>query len=134
MTENPTGEGPTVVMVPIPEGQGETKNPAETVFEEILKSQGGGGPVRIAVRGGAMGVLQWTGELGKGEVLFIDGTTASEGVVKGSLPGVPVVIEVDRREIAIIEAPSAQNHWSRLAVSPLNGSQTKIMVVWRMAQ
>jgi hypothetical protein len=134
MTENPTGEGPAVVMVPIPGGQGETKDPAESVFEEILKSKGGSGPVTITTRGSAMGVLQWTGELGKGEVLFIDGPIASQGVLKGSLPGVPVGIEVDRQEFAVIEAPSAQNHWTRLAVSPLNRSQTKLKILWRAAQ
>jgi hypothetical protein len=68
---------------------------------------------------GATITIVWRGQLDPGAELRIDGDKASIGEISRGLPGEPVQIEVSPNVLEILEAPSAENNWSKLRL--LNG-------------
>jgi serine/threonine protein kinase len=75
------------------------------------------------------GRIVWTGELDVGQELDL---SAKSAAISGSLPGVPVTIEVHPSSLTIIAAPSAANQWRRLVVRNEGRKQVAIMVNWAL--
>lgn len=77
------------------------------------------------------GLLIWTGALKKGEVVTIEGDRASTGMLRGALPGVPVMIETEFRGIGFTEMPGPSNGWKRLAFRSLRDQNVVVTLRWR---
>jgi hypothetical protein len=78
-------------------------------------------------------VIIWSGKLERNGTIVIEGESASTGSVRGALPGVPVLIEVEpQNEIGIAEAPSPSNGWKRLALRSRNNRNNIVVTIrWR---
>ncbi len=81
--------------------------------------------------GPASGILIWSGPLRKNGVITIDGNTASVGRVQGELPGVPVRIETDFRDVGFSESPSRSNGWKRFSMRGKMNGNVVITLRWR---
>lgn len=73
------------------------------------------------------GRLIWTGDLDAGQQL--DMTAAASGTT-GSLPGVPVNIEVHPPSIHVVVAPGPDNGWKKLVVRNDGSKRVAIIVEW----
>ena len=85
------------------------------------------------------GVIVWSGTLeGANEkvdrVLEIRGSTASFGDLRGALPGRPVTISVQPKDIGIAEAPGPQNGWRKIVLRSLTRRQTVVTITWRIIE
>lgn len=70
--------------------------------------------------GARSGSLNWSGRIEKGGTVTID----------HGLPGVPVMVDIDTKEFAIVEAPSPGNGWNRVVIRSKNKRHTVITVGW----
>jgi hypothetical protein len=87
-------------------------------------------PIVPAVYAGPKeGRIVWTGELDVGQELDL---SAKSAAISGSLPGVPVTIEVHPSSLKILTAPSAANQWRGLVVRNEARKQVAIMVNWAL--
>lgn len=77
------------------------------------------------------GVLVWSGELRKGDIITIEGSQASSGTLQGALPGVPVILETDYKGIGFAEMPGPSNGWKRVAFRALRDQKVVITLRWR---
>ncbi|MGC8794220.1 MAG: hypothetical protein ACP5U2_12605, partial [Bryobacteraceae bacterium] len=77
------------------------------------------------------GVLIWSGPLRKGEVVTIDADRADKGTLRGTLPGVPVIIETDFTGIGFTEMPGPSNGWKRLSFRSLRDQNVVVTLRWR---
>ena len=75
------------------------------------------------------GRLVWTGELEPGEAIDFSAKDAA-GSVSGSLPGVPVSIEVHPTSVHVVTSPAAANQWRRLVVRNDGKKQPVVLVNW----
>jgi hypothetical protein len=80
-------------------------------------------------------VLIWSGILDGAtdkvdRVLEIRGSTASFGDLRGALPGRPVAISVEPKDIGIAEAPGPRNGWSKVVLRSLNRRHTVVFITW----
>src|SRR5260370_633119 len=80
--------------------------------------------------GPTSGVINWSGHLDKNGAVVIEGPTTQSGTVNGSLPGVPVMIDVDTKEFAIAEAPSPSNGWKRLVIRSRRKVHSVVTIRW----
>src|SRR6266403_1313987 len=72
---------------------------------------------RAPYTGPSSGVVIWSGNFVKNEIVTIDGDQFSSGsLVQGRLPGVPVIISVSPGDILIKEPPSPANRWTRVVL------------------
>ena len=81
-----------------------------------------GGPPR--------GTMTWSGQLEKNGTVTIDGHDASSGSLEGDLPGVPVMIDIDNKEIAVAEAPGPENGWKRLVLRSKKQKRLVVTIQW----
>lgn len=79
----------------------------------------------------AAGLITWSGKLKKNEAVAIDGTGASTGTLQGALPGVPVMIEVEPKEIGVAEAPGPGNGWRRLVLRSRADRNMVVTIRWQ---
>ncbi len=79
----------------------------------------------------AAGFLTWSGRLRKSEPLAIDGNGASSGTLQGTLPGVPIMIEVDPKDIGVAEAPGPGNGWRRLVLRSRSDRNIVMTIRWQ---
>jgi hypothetical protein len=77
-------------------------------------------------------VIVWSGKLQKNGFLVIDGETASAGTVRGSLPGVPVAIEVTPSDLGVTEAPGPGNGWRKVVLRSPANRHIVVSVRWRV--
>ena len=89
-------------------------------------------PARPAYNGPTRGVLVWTGQLDKEGSVTIDGGTASAGSLQGVLPGVPISIEVDAKDIGMTESPRASNGWKKLTLRSHKKRNGPITIRWKV--
>jgi hypothetical protein len=82
------------------------------------------------------GRIIWSGTLPPGGDLTIDGGTASIGVITGTLPGVPVTVEVHPDSLTLTTTPDAGNSWKRLTIhnAPNGTAQAIISIKWTARQ
>lgn len=77
------------------------------------------------------GVVVWSGPMRKNQTVTIDGSAASIGTVQGALPGVPVRLETDFKDIGFAEMPSRSNGWRRFALRGKMNGNVAISIRWR---
>jgi hypothetical protein len=77
-------------------------------------------------------VITWSGQLDKGATVVLDGNRASQGSLNGFLPGVPVMVEVEPKDVGVAEAPSPSNGWKRLAIRSRKDKHTVVTIKWRV--
>jgi hypothetical protein len=77
-----------------------------------------------------IGLMIWSGELAKGELLTIDGGRASSGTLEGRLPGTPVTLDIDGADFDIIELPAPDNGWERIRIRSRNAQNGEIVIPW----
>jgi len=82
--------------------------------------------------GPGAGVIVWSGQLEKGEAISVNGTRPSTGNLTGALPGVPVLIEVEPKDVGIAEAPGPSNGWKGFSLRSRKGRQTVVTIRWRV--
>lgn len=79
----------------------------------------------------ASGVIVWSGPLRKDALVTIDGDAASAGSLRGVLPGVPVAIETDFRDVGFAEMPSPANGWKRVSLRGRKNGNVVVTLRWR---
>ncbi len=83
--------------------------------------------------GPASGFISWTGNLPKNSILVIDGPRASIGTIEGNmLPGDPVTIDVDPKEVEIRQTPTEANAWKRLMLYSGSAKYSAISIHWQL--
>lgn len=85
-----------------------------------------------AYQGASSGVIIWSGQLEKGAAISISGNQSSVGTVNGALPGVPVLIEVDPKDVGVAEAPGPSNGWKGFSLRSRKGRHTVVTIRWRV--
>jgi serine/threonine protein kinase len=75
------------------------------------------------------GRLVWSGTLEMGQEIDLSASSAA-GVVSGSLPGVPVSVEVHPSSIRIVTAPGPDNQWRKIVVQNDNTKRSIVVVRW----
>ncbi len=58
----------------------------------------------------------------------------SDEGVPGGLPGVPVIVDFDSREFAVVTAPSPANGWKKLVLRSRNKVHSVISVRWTVLE
>ncbi len=93
-------------------------------------------PVKPAYSGPRSGVILWSGQLERNGLIEISGATASglPGSLRGELPGVPVIVEVEPKDVGVAEAPSPQNGWKRLVLRSRNRRMSVVTIKWTVIQ
>jgi hypothetical protein len=92
-------------------------------------------PSELTVRPSSSGELVWTGSLEGDSILTIqDGQYPSVGSLAGSLPGVPVQIQVEPAAVSVVTAPGPENDWKLLVISTGGQPRTRITVRWSALQ
>ncbi|MBZ5621575.1 MAG: hypothetical protein LAQ69_23030 [Acidobacteriia bacterium] len=71
----------------------------------------------------------WAGELENGQEIDL-GASSTIGSVSGSLPGVPVTVEVHPSSVRIVTPPGPQNQWRHLVLHNDGQKQVVIVVRW----
>jgi len=106
----------------------------------ILRPQPSPGPAAEPVRstpvysGPRSGVIIWSGQLERNGLVEINGPTASFGSLRGELPGVAVLVDIDPKDIGVAEAPSPQNGWKRLVLRSRNRKHSVVTIRWTVVQ
>ena len=88
-------------------------------------------PVAPVYAGPSSGLLLWSGPLPKKEDVTIDGSSTTAGsILQGILPGVPVTITTELKDVTISEPPSAANNWKRLSFHGKKERKTVVTFHW----
>jgi len=80
------------------------------------------------------GTILWSGELDKNSILVLTKDKASIGSVKGRLPGRPVQVEVEPKELSIRQMPDRANGWSQIVLYSGKKKYTSIKIRWSIIQ
>jgi serine/threonine protein kinase len=78
------------------------------------------------------GTIVWSGDLQKNSVLVIDDQQVSIGSTTGVLPGKPVQIEVEPRDVVIRQMPNAANAWKLIILYSGNRKYSSITISWKV--
>jgi len=81
--------------------------------------------------GFANGSIHWSGELDKNSILVLAEEGSSIGSMTGRLPGTPVQIEVEPKELSIRQMPGKANDWSTIMLYSGNRKYTSITIHWQ---
>ena len=114
-------------------------SPSDTTVYKLTASGGGQereSTVRIVVNARpsispTSGTLVWKGDLQAFNVLVIDAGSVTKGTLQGALPGLPVRISVPA-EMKVMEAPSQQNGWHRLALQNSAHKRYEVKITWQL--
>ena len=79
-----------------------------------------------------MGTLIWSGRLQKNGTVVLDGGVASQGSLTGDLPGVPVMIEIESKDVGVAEPPSTGNGWKRITLRSNKNINATVTIHWRV--
>ena len=77
-------------------------------------------------------MIVWNGQLEKEGSVTITGGIASAGTLQGVLPGVPVSIEIDAKDIGMIESPRASNGYKKLTLRSHRKRSGPIVIHWKV--
>jgi len=88
----------------------------------------------VRYNGPTSGLLIWSGPLRRDGTIVIEGDRASEGSLQGALPGVPVMIETDFKDIGLAETPSPSNGWKRLSFRGRRNQNVVVTLRWKVLQ
>jgi len=78
------------------------------------------------------GRIVWTGDLDTGQEIDL-GSISVSGSVSGSLPGVPVTVEVHPNTVRVVSQPGTENGWRHLVLHNDGKKQVMILVKWTVA-
>jgi hypothetical protein len=78
------------------------------------------------------GYIVWRGNLDKNGVIEIDGNASVPGSIDSGLPGVPVTVDLDTKNFAMVEYPSSSNGYRRMRIRSRNKVQS-IILKWQLA-
>lgn len=91
-------------------------------------------PPKPVYSGPKTGVLLWSGFLEKGSLVTIDGSQASMGTVYYILPGVPVDISIEGKDVDLVAGPGLQNGWRGLTLRSKVKRHMVVTITWKVAQ
>lgn len=106
--------------------------PSSETASSASSSSSGSSP--SAYTGPSSGTITWSGETNADQVITIEGNHTASGSVQGGLPGVPVQLDLDTREYAVVEAPAPSNGWKRLSIRSKHKRQAVISIHWAVLQ
>jgi hypothetical protein len=84
--------------------------------------------------GPSSGLIIWSGPLRRDTLITIEGDRASAGTLQGALPGVPVLIETDFKDVGFAEMPGPSNGWKRLSFRGTRNQNVVVTLRWRVLQ
>jgi hypothetical protein len=79
-------------------------------------------------------VIIWNGSLDKEGSVTITGGTASSGTLQGVLPGVPVTLVVEAKDIGLLESPRSSNGFKKLTLRSHKKRSGPIVIRWKVMQ
>ena len=83
--------------------------------------------------GPSSGTLEWEGDVAGAELIEIDNGNVSSGTLRGSLPGVPCMVQSsDPKKVSIATAPGPSNDWRRLVLRVKANGHTRVTVTWAL--
>jgi len=91
-------------------------------------------PAAPAYSGPRSGVIIWSGQLEREGRIEISGAAASSGTLRGELPGVPVIVEVEPKDVGVAEAPGPQNGWKSLVLRSRTRRLSVVTMKWTVIQ
>lgn len=91
-------------------------------------------PTTTRYTGPTSGLLIWSGPLRRDGTVVIEGDRASEGTLQGALPGVPVMIESDSKDVGFAEMPGPSNGWKRLSFRGRRNQNVVVTLRWKVLQ
>ena len=135
MPQTSTPQVPPPAGAPPSQAASEPPQPAAP-RAEILKPQPAAppAPVKPAYSGPSSGVLIWSGQLQRDGLVEITGSSASSGTLRGELPGAPVIVEVEPKDVGVAEAPSPANGWKRLVLRSRTRRLSVVTIKWAVIQ
>lgn len=75
------------------------------------------------------GIIYWTGKLEKNKVVVIENGQVNMGQVSGNLfTGIPVDVHLPSPAVALVERPTAQNNWRRVAFRCLRNTDGSVTI------
>lgn len=80
------------------------------------------------------GTIIWSGHLRKNALVTIQGNSASSGLLKGQLPGVPVIIQVVPSNVGVAVSPGPQNGWKKVVLRGSKSQKIVVTIEWRILQ
>ncbi len=78
------------------------------------------------------GIIVWKGLVEKDGIIEIDGDKCDPGSIQAGLPGVPVTINLDTKNYAMVEFPSASNGYKRMKIRSRSRKES-IILNWQLA-
>lgn len=128
--------GPVVSGMPVSSAAGAMPSDAVTPgpavpLQPVSSPPSPASAAQTKYNGPLSGVVVWTGTLNKNDSLTIDGPKASTGVLRGEFPGAPIDVQVDSRNLGLVEQPAASNGWRRLVLLS-HGSVSSLVIHWRI--
>jgi len=82
-------------------------------------------------QGPPSGLVLWSGQLPKNDPVSVDGATTSVGLIlSGSLPGVPVTVTIEPKDVTLVDPPSAANGWKHFSFHAKKGRKTVVTFHW----
>lgn len=78
------------------------------------------------------GFIVWKGSIEKDGIIEIDGDTCTPGSIQAGLPGVPVTVNLDTKNYAMVEFPSAANGYRRMKIRSRSKKES-IILNWQLA-
>ncbi len=129
LTESPVES--TVIESP-PETIVQRPSPPTTaaeVVEQEKPSRPSGPPPYTGPRAG---IIEWNGEVQKGEVVILEGSSSNSGTVRGQLPGVPCLVDLTGEKVAITESPGISNQWKRLGLRFDKKGKARVTIRWQV--
>jgi hypothetical protein len=72
------------------------------------------------------GIIYWTGRLTKNQVIVIERGKATIGMADGGLPATPVDVWLPSPAVTLVERPTSQNNWSRVAFRCLQSTNRNV--------
>jgi hypothetical protein len=88
-------------------------------------------PAAPSYSGPTSGVVVWSGRLEKNGTITINGDSASSGSLKGGLPAIPVMIEVQPNDVGVVEAPGPSNGWRRMVLRSRVNRSSVVTIRWQ---
>ena len=86
----------------------------------------------LAYKGPKEGRIVWTGDLDTGQEIDFGSRSGVASSASGTLPGVPVTIEVHPSNVRVVTPPSPGNHWRQLVIRNEGKKQVMVLVKWAL--
>jgi len=75
------------------------------------------------------GTIYWTGKLQKNQVIVIENGEANSGFADGQhFTGIPIDVHLPSPAVRLVERPTAQNNWNRVAFQCLRTTKESVTI------